>query len=137
MKNRSSVFIFLDEQTQPLGEFTVPINFELDTKKLVDGAHTLKIVSKDPTGKEGIRNIPFLVRNGPSIAVEGIAENDIVDGVIPIMINAYGKGDQTQFLIDGSETPQSTPAWFWAIIISFVAFAIYYFIVELNLNLWN
>ena len=132
MKNNSSVFIFLDEEIQPFGEFSVPINFELDTTKLIDGDHILKIVSKDPSGKEGIRKIPFLVRNGPSIAVEGIAENDIVDGVIPIMINAYGKGDQKQFLIEGSETPQSTPAWFWAIIIGFIGFAIYYFTVEMT-----
>ena len=125
MKNNSSVFIFLDEVIQPFGEFSVPINFELDTTKLVDGEHVLKIVSKDPTGKEGIRKIPFLVRNGPSISVEGITENATVDGVIPIMINAYGKGDQKQFLIEGSETPQSTPAWFWAIIIGFIGFAIY------------
>lgn len=131
MKKNSSVFIFLDEEIQPFGEFVVPINFELDTTKLVDGKHTLKIVSKDPNGKEGIRIIHFIVRNGPSIAIEGIAENDIVDGIIPIMINAYGKGDQKEFLIEGSETPQSTPAWFWAIIIGFIGFAIYYFTVEM------
>ena len=135
MKNNSSVFIFLDEEEKPFGEFRVPINFELDTSKLVDGEHVMKIVSKDPSGKEGIRKIPFFVRNGPSIAVEGISDNEIVDGVIPIMINAYGKGDQKQFLIEGSETPQSTPAWFWGIIISFVGFAIYYFIVEMNRSL--
>ena len=131
MKKNSAVFIFLDDEIQPFGEFVVPINFELDTTKLVDGPHVLKIVSKDPNGKEGIRKISFIVRNGPSIAVEGIADNDIVDGVIPIMINAYGKGDQKEFLIEGSETPQSTPAWFWAIIIGFVGFAIYYFTVEM------
>ncbi|WP_394991034.1 cytochrome C [Emticicia sp.] len=135
MKNNSSVFIFLDEEKKPFGEFPVPINFELDTSKLVDGEHVMKIVSKDPSGKEGIRKIPFFVRNGPSIAVEGISDNEIVDGIIPIMINAYGKGDQKQFLIEGSETPQSTPAWFWGIIISFVGFAIYYFIVEMNRSL--
>ena len=132
MKNNSSVFIFLDENTKPFGEFAVPINFDLDTTKLVDGEHVLKIVSKDPHGKEGIRKIPFFVRNGPSISIEGISENDTVDGIIPIMINAYGKGDQKQFLIEGSETPQSTPAWFWAIIIGFIGFAIYYFTVEMT-----
>ena len=132
MKNNSSVFIFLDEEKQPFGEFPVPINFELDTSKLVDGEHIMKIISKDPHGKEGIRKIPFWVRNGPSIAVEGLSDHEIVDGVIPIMINAYGKGDQKQFLIEGSETPQSTPAWFWGIIITFIGFAIYYFIVEMN-----
>jgi hypothetical protein len=132
MKNNSSVFIFLDEEKTPLGEFAVPINFDLDTSKLVDGEHIMKIVSKDPHGKEGIKKIPFFVRNGPSIAVEGLSDHEIVDGVIPIMINAYGKGDQKQFLIEGSETPQSTPAWFWGIIITFIGFAIYYFIVEMN-----
>lgn len=132
MKNNSSVFIFLDDEIKPFGEFPVPINFELDTNKLVDGEHVLKIVSKDPNGKEGIRIIPFFVRNGPAIAIEGISENETVDGIIPIMINAYGKGDQKQFLIEGSETPQSTPAWFWAIIICFIGFAIYYFVVEMT-----
>ena len=132
MKNNSSVILFLDDNAKPFGEFSVPINFELDTTKLVDGSHELKIVSKDPHGKEGIRKIPFTVRNGPSISVEGISENDTVDGIIPIMINAYGKGDQKQFLIEGSETPQSTPAWFWAIIIGFIGFAIYYFTVEMT-----
>ena len=132
MKNNSSVFIFLDDEIKPYGEFPVPINFELDTNKLVDGEHVLKIVSKDPNGKEGIRKIPFFVRNGPSIAIEGIPENETVDGIIPLMINAYGKGDQKQFLIEGSETPQSTPAWFWAIIICFIGFAIYYFVVEMT-----
>ena len=135
MKTKSSVLIFLDSNDKPFGTFDVPINFELDTTKLVDGDHVLKIVSKDPSGKEGIRKIPFAVRNGPDIAIEGISENDVVDGVIPIMINAYGKGDQKQFLIEGSETPKSTPAWFWAIIIAFVGFALYYFIVEMNVTL--
>ena len=98
MKNNSSVILFLDDNVKPFGEFSVPINFDLDTTKLVDGDHVLKIVSKDPTGKEGIRKIPFFVRNGPSISVEGISANDTVDGIIPIMINAYGKGDQKTIL---------------------------------------
>ena len=68
-------------------------------------------------GKEGIRKIPFTVRNGPAIAIEGIADNAVVDGVLPLMINAYSKGDQKKFLIEGSETPHSIPAWLWVIII--------------------
>lgn len=132
MSNKSKVLIFIDDEIKPYGEFQAPINFEFDTTKLVDGEHTLKIVSKDPLGKEGIRKIPFIVRNGPAIAIEGIAENEIVDGVIPIMINAYGKGDQKKFLIEGSETPQSIPAWLWAVIIVFVGWAIYYAITAMN-----
>ena len=134
-QNQSTVFIYIDEETKPIGEYKVPINFELNTTKIVDGEHTLKIVSKNNLGKEGIRKIPFIVRNGPSIAIEGISDNDVVDGVLPIMINAYSKGDQKKFLIEGSETPHSIPAWLWIIIILFVGWAIYYFVVSLNMSL--
>ena len=89
MSTQSKVLIFIDDEKKPYGEYLAPINFELDTRKLVDGEHILKVVSKDPLGKEGIRKIPFVVRNGPSVAVEGLNENDIVDGVIPIMFNVY------------------------------------------------
>ena len=135
MSTQSKVLIFIDEEQTPYGEYLAPINFELDTRKLVDGDHILKIVSKDPLGKEGIRKIPFVVRNGPSVAVEGLNENDIVDGIIPIMIKAYGKGDQKIFLIEGSETPRSIPAWVWAIVIGFIGWAIYYAIISMNMSL--
>jgi hypothetical protein len=133
MNHTSKVFLFIDDDTQPLGEFTAPVHFELDTKKLVDGDHVLKIVSKDPSGKEGMRKIPFTVRNGPAVAVEGLSDHAIVDGVLPLMINAYGKGNQKQFLIEGSETPQSIPAWLWAIIIAFVGWGIYYVVTSMNM----
>ena len=126
MSDKSVIFIFVDEDTKPIAKVLSPVSFELDTRKLVDGRHTLKIVSKDPTGKEGVRIIPFEVRNGPAIAIEGLKENAVVDGVLPIMINAYGKGDQKSFLIEGSETPQSIPAWVWVLIISFGGWALFY-----------
>lgn len=135
MSTQSSILIFIDDEQTPFGEYLAPINFELDTRKLVDGDHVLKIVSKDPLGKEGIRKIPFVVRNGPSVAVEGLNENDVVDGILPIMINAYGKGDQKIFLIEGSETPRSIPAWVWAIVIGFVGWAIYYAVISMNMSL--
>ena len=135
MSTQSTVLVFIDDEQKPYGEYLAPINFELDTRKLVDGDHVLKIVSKDPLGKEGIRKIPFVVRNGPSVAVEGLNEHDIVDGIIPIMINVYGKGDQKIFLIEGSETPRSIPAWVWAIVIGFVGWAIYYAVISMNMSL--
>ncbi|MEP6736809.1 MAG: cytochrome C [Chryseolinea sp.] len=132
MNSKSKVLIFIDDVTQPLGEFDAPITFDLDTRKLVDGQHTLKIVSKDPSGKEGIMLIPFTIRNGPAIAVEGLSKNDVVDGVLPIMINAYGKGDQKRFLIDGSETPRGIPAWVWSAVILFMGWAAYYVVTSFN-----
>ena len=133
MDDKSTVFIFIDDETKPVAEVLSPVSFELDTRKLTDGSHTLKIVSKDPTGKEGVRLIKFVVRNGPAIAVEGISENDVVDGVLPLMINAYGKSDQKSFLIEGSETPQSIPAWVWILIIGFFGWALYYLVSYISL----
>lgn len=128
MSDKSKILIFIDEETQPIAELEAPITLDLDTRKLTDGHHSLKIVSKDPTGKEGIRVLPFVVRNGPAISVDGIKEHDVVDGILPLMINAYSKGDQKSFLIDGSETPRSIPSWVWIIIITFIAWAMYYMI---------
>ncbi|WGQ09691.1 cytochrome C [Pedobacter gandavensis] len=136
MGEKSKIFIFIDQEVKPIAELISPVNFELDTSKLVDGKHVLKIVSKDPTGKEGIRLIPFEVRNGPAIAIEGIQENAVVDGIVPIMINAYGKGNQKNFLIVGSETPQSIPFWIFILLILFVGWAIYYLITSFDVKLF-
>jgi hypothetical protein len=133
MADSSTIIIFIDEEQIPIATFISPVNFELDTRKMVDGKHMLKIISKDPTGKEGIRLIPFEVRNGPAITIEGIKENAVVDGVLPLMINAYGKGDQKKFLISGSETPHSIPSWVWLLVIGVGAWLLYYFIAFINL----
>src|ERR1043166_3330597 len=134
MEDKSTIIIFIDDGPKPIASFISPVHFEFDTRKLVDGSHTLKIVSKDPTGKEGVRIIPFEVRNGPAIAIDGIKSNAIVDGVLPLMINAYGKGDQKKFLIEGSETPQSIPSWVWILIIGIAGWAFYYLITYLTLK---
>lgn len=128
MEQKSKVYLFMDEETQPIAVLETPVTFELDTRKLVDGEHILKIVSKDYTGKEGIRKIPFTVRNGPAIEVEGIKEAAVVDGIVDIMVNAYGKADQKTFLITGSETPQSIPYWVWITIIVVFAWGLYYMV---------
>ena len=121
MKN-SRIVLFVDDNPTPIASFMAPVKFELDTTKLVDGKHTLKIVSI----------IPFEVRNGPAISIEGISENSVVDGILPLMINAYGKGDSNEFYISGSETPQSIPAWVWILLIGFVGWAAFYLLTYIN-----
>lgn len=132
MKTKSSILLFLDDEAAPIASFVAPVKFEFDTSRLVDGKHTLKIVSKDPAGKEGIRIIPFEVRNGPYISVEGLRENAVVDGSLSLMINAYGKGDSSKFYIEGSETPQSIPYWVWILLIGFSGWALYYLFTYIN-----
>lgn len=132
-EDKSKVILFVDDEEQPIAEMYAPVQFELDTRKLTDGEHILKVVSKSPTGREGIRKIKFIVRNGPAIAVEGLSENAVVDGTIPLMINAYDKGNQKKFIIEGSETPQSIPNWLWVLLIAFFGWAAYYMIRNFNL----
>lgn len=130
--NRSKVRLFIDDETTPIAELIPPVQFNLDTSKLTDGEHILKFVSKSPTGREGIRKISFTVKNGPAITVEGLVDNGVVDGVIPLMINAYDKGSQKDFLIEGSETPQSIPSWLWILLILFIGWAAFYFITTIK-----
>ncbi|QHT66967.1 cytochrome C [Rhodocytophaga rosea] len=130
MEPKSKVTLFIDDETQPFAQFETPVKFELDTRKLSDGLHQLKIVSQEWSGKEGVKVIPFKVRNGPAIEVEGLQENDVVDGIVPLMVNAYSKGDQKKFIIDGSETPRHIPSWLWVLIVAFVGWAIYYHIMS-------
>lgn len=132
-EDKSKISLFIDDDVNPIAELHAPVQFELDTKKLTDGEHTLKLVSKSPTGREGIRKIKFIVRNGPAISIEGISENAIVDGTIPLMINAYDKGNQKKFIIGGSETPQSVPSWLWIILIAFFGWAAFYIITYYSL----
>lgn len=131
--NKSKITLFVDDDLQPIAELQAPVQFDLDTRKLTDGEHTLKLVSKSASGREGIRKIKFIVRNGPAIAIEGLSENAVVDGTVPLMINAYDKGDQKNFIIEGSETPQSVPSWLWVILILFVGWAIFYLVTNFSI----
>lgn len=137
MEDKSFVTLFIDDDPQPIGVFPAPVSFDLDTKKLTDGKHVLKVISKDHKGKEGIKTIPFTVRNGPAIAIEGIKKDEVVDGVLPLMINAYGKGDQKTFMLHGSETPQSIPFWIIILLIAFTAWAVYYEITSGFISLFK
>ncbi|ROH99742.1 cytochrome C [Chryseobacterium daecheongense] len=133
-KDKSKVFLFIDDEPVPIAELDTPIVFDLDTKKIADGEHVLTIVSQSPSGKEGIKKIQFTVANGPSIKVEGLKNKDLVDGTLSLMINAYDKGNQKSFLINGSETPQTIPFWIWIIIILFIGWAVYYEITSYNIQ---
>lgn len=132
-EDKSKIAVFIDDDLQPIAELIAPVQFELDTTKLTDGEHTLKMVSKSPSGREGIRKIKFIVRNGPAISIEGISDNSVVDGVIPLMINAYDKGNHKNFIIEGSETPQSIPSWLWIILIAFFGWAAYYIVTYISI----
>lgn len=132
MEDKRIIKVFLDSDPRPFAEFAPPVKFVLDTTKIPDGKHSLKVVAKSSKGVEGVKTIPFEVRNGPEISVVGLKENEVVDTQIPITINAYGSETNDEFIIKGSETPKAIPAWVWALLISFVGFAFFYFIMYWN-----
>lgn len=127
--NKNQVRVFLDEDPNPFAEFTTPVRFLLDTTKLVDGEHKLRIVSKSTDGREGVKEVRFKVRNGPAITVVGLKEGDVVDNKVPVLINSYGSERRDFFIVQGSETPKAIPSWIWAILILFVGWAIFYVIM--------
>lgn len=129
LEDHRIIKIFLDDEDAPFAEFKPPVKFMLDTTKIPDGKHHLKIVAKSSNNVEGIKVIPFEVRNGPEIAVVGLRANEVVDEKVSITVNAYGSERRDQFVVTGSETPKGIPAWVWAIVIGFIGFAIFYFIM--------
>ena len=122
-----TVKLFLDDEPAPFAEYAPPVKFLFDTTKLPDGPHTLRIVARSTSGVEGVRTIPFEVRNGPAITVLGLKPGEVVDDRIPITVNAYGSERTDMFMITGSETPKAIPSWVWAMVIAFVGFAAFYF----------
>ncbi len=128
-KDKRIVKVFLDDDEQPFGEFKPPVEVMLDTTKIPDGEHTLKIVAKSSGEVEGIKIIPFVVKNGPEITVMGLKPNQVVDRETAITINAYGSEVEEQFIVHGSEDPKPVPAWFWALLIIVIAFGLFYAIM--------
>jgi hypothetical protein len=128
-KDKRIIKVFLDEETQPFAEFAPPVKFVLDSTKIPDGKHQLKIVAKSSSGVEGIRIVPFEVRNGPKISLIGLKDNEIIDTQNTITINAYGSETNDSFVIRGSETPKAIPAWVWMLLIAFIAFGLFYLVM--------
>lgn len=65
MEDKRIIKVFLDDEEAPFAEFSPPVKFVLDTTKIPDGKHRLKIVARSSNNVEGVRIIPFEVRNGP------------------------------------------------------------------------
>lgn len=137
MEDNRVIKVFLNDDPQPFASFAPPVKMVLDTTKIPDGKHKLKIVARSSDGVEGIREIPFIVRNGPAISVVGLKDNEVVDTQVPLIINAYGSETRDFFVIRGSETPKAIPAWVWMLVVMFIAFGLFYIIMYWNPDLYK
>ena len=126
---KTLVRVFLDDDPKPFAEFRAPVRFVLDTSRLTDGQHRLRIVARSTDGREGVKEIKFQVRNGPAIPVVGLAEGDVVEDKVPVLINSYGSERKDFFIVSGSETPKAIPSWIWAMVILFAGWAVFYVIM--------
>lgn len=131
-QNGVRTLVYLDDETEPLLSHRPPVRFEFDTTRLEDGDHRLRVEAYDSTGRKGVRIISFTVRNGPGIAVNGVRDNDVLEGKIPILINAYGGSGETLWEPSRAETPAPIPTWAWVLFIIIVAFGAFY-----GVRLWK
>lgn len=134
MQKKREVTVYLDNEKIPFGIFEPPAKLVLDTTKIADGLHELKIKAISSSGIEGVRTIPFEVRNGPEISVVGLKEHEVIESNTVVTINAYGSETTESFIIRGSETPKAIPSWVWALLIGFLGFAIFYFITHWDME---
>jgi mono/diheme cytochrome c family protein len=122
--------IFIDDESVPRQTLEPPATLELDTEGLADGAHRLRVHAIDDSGTVGVEEIPFTVRNGPGIAVVGLADGDTVSGRISLLVNAFASRPGDVFEPTRAETPAPIPTWAWVLFLVVVAWGMWYVATE-------
>jgi hypothetical protein len=118
--------LYLDDAAEPLLRQRPPAAFQLDTRALDDGPHVLRVEAWDGSGKRGVRQIPFGVRNGPAISVDGLGAGAVVEGQLSLVVHAYAGGNEDHWKPELAEVPAPVPTWAWIILICVIAWAMFY-----------
>ena len=101
---------------------------ELRTGYLAHGGRTSRHADRGlrrPRG-EGHSHDRFQRPQRPGIAVAGIQQHDVLDGKIPVIVNAYGGTSAVDWEPSQAETPAPPPTWAWVLLLLVVAFGIFY-----------
>jgi mono/diheme cytochrome c family protein len=125
------ICVYLDDGPAPIANYIPPAVFQLDTTKLNDGPHTLRIEATAEGGARAIRDIHFVVRNGPGIGVSGLESGQTVRGIRQIIINAYAGGQVEAWEPIRAETPAPIPTWAWVVAVVVLAWGMWYLAREL------
>lgn len=123
------VTVYLDDREEPIAEYAPPARLQLDTRSLADGEHELRIEACGADGEVGERHVSFEVRNGPAISVEGVADGDVVEGDLDMLVHAWGGADAGDWEPERAESPAPIPTWAWVLLIGIIAWAVYYTIL--------
>jgi mono/diheme cytochrome c family protein len=124
--------VYLDNDRDPFQTLVPPEKFQLNTQFMSDGPHELRFVVLDDSGGASEQRVRFTVRNGPAIAVHGIADGDIVQGEIPVLANAYSSSIGDDFEPLRIESPVPIPTWAWVLFLSILAWGAGYVSLELS-----
>jgi mono/diheme cytochrome c family protein len=119
-----TISVFLDDNTEPLSVYRPPATFNLDTTKITDGEHVLRIEAVDSVGNVGIRRVPFIVENGPGITVTGLRPGSRVRGTVELNVNAFGSNEP--FDPVRAESAGPVPVWTWVFFVIVVGWAGWY-----------
>ncbi len=119
-----SIALYLDDDADPIGTYRPPANVTIDTTKLSDGSHVLHIHAVDATGISGVRDVPFVVANGPGITVTGLRAGSRVRGAIHFDVNAFGANEP--FDPVRAESVGPIPAWTWVLVAIVLGWAAWY-----------
>lgn len=121
------VTVYLDDADEPIARYRPPGKLEVDTRRLDDGEHTLRVEARgDADGAVGVREIPFRVRNGPAIAVDGLRAGELVRGDMSVMIHAFSGAEREDWEPARAESPTPIPTWVWILAIVIFAWAMFY-----------
>jgi len=118
--------VFVDDEREPRASFEPPGELELETRDLADGSHVLRVRATGGEGSAGVEEIPFVVRNGPGIAVVGLRKQEVVQGRVPLLVNAYESRRGDVFEPGSVETPAPIPTWTWVLALAVVSWAMWY-----------
>ncbi len=119
-----SITVFLDDGEEPIATHRPPALITIDTTRLDDGDHMLRIQAVDAVGHIGVRSVPFVVSNGPGITVTGLRPGSRVRGMLEINVNAFGSDEPFDPVRAESEGP--IPVWTWVMFAIIAAWATWY-----------
>lgn len=103
--------LYLDDSTEPFREISNAEKFVFDTTEVPDGPHRLRVETLEDGRVTGHRDLSFTIRNGPGIAIAGIAPGDELSGAIPLLVNASEAGIDSRFDAHSMETHRGIPFW--------------------------
>ena len=118
------VRVFLDDDPRPIVDRELPTDVVLDTRGMEDGSHRLTIRAQDQSGREGVEEIPFQVRNGPGIIISGLDPHATRRGNVRFTVDAFSADDP--FDPRRAEARALIPVWVWVLSLFVVAWAVWY-----------